>query len=379
MVYLDNCATTQVDKRAAQKALEMMCTDYGNPSSLHNMGTVALKNLYDARYSLAKVIAAPTDSVYFTSGATESNNLAIQGGCMGTGIIRGHIVTTSIEHSSVLGACKRMEEKGYHITYIKPDPVLHSINANDVINAVRSDTVMVSVMAVNNETGEILPLKEIIHGVRSKNPAALIHCDATQCFGKMPLKLYDYPVDYLSASGHKLHAPKGIGILYIRNGLTPVPFKYGGVQERKINPGTESVPLACAFGAAAELTQESGNQKMQYIINLKEYLKSSLYHRFPQVTFHEPGKVSPYVLNFSIQGYRSEQIIDYCSLHDIYLSAGSACSKGAKSYVLSQAGFSKWQIDGALRIGLSIYNTKEDIDRFVNVLSDYFNRGQAIS
>lgn len=373
MVYLDNCATTQVDKNAAQKALEMMCTDYGNPSSLHNMGTAALKSLYHARYSLAKIIAAPTDCIYFTSGATESNNLAIQGGCMGTGITRGHIVTTSIEHSSVLGACKRMEKKGYHITYIQPDPVSHSINANAIINAVRTDTVMVSVMAVNNETGEILPIKEIIHGVKNKNSSVLIHCDATQCFGKLPFKVHDYPVDYLSASGHKMHAPKGIGILYIKKGLMPVPFKYGGAQEGKINPGTESVPLACAFGAAAELIQESANQKMQRIISLKKHLKTSLLANFPRIAFNEPRKISPYVLNFSFYGYQSEQIIDYCSLHDVYLSAGSACSKGAKSYVLKQAGFTKWQIDGALRIGLSHYNTKEDINQFINVLSDFFH------
>lgn len=209
MIYLDNCATTQVKKEAAQKALEMMCTNYGNPSSLHNMGTIALKNLYEARYSLSKVIAAPTNTIYFTSGATESNNLAIQGGCAEMAVEKGHIVTTSIEHSSVLGACRKMEEKGYCITYIQPDSVSHSINANDIISAVNPSTVMVSIMAVNNETGEILPLKEIIDGVKTKNPKTLIHCDATQCFGKLPFKLHEYPVDYLSASGHKIHAPKG--------------------------------------------------------------------------------------------------------------------------------------------------------------------------
>lgn len=372
MIYLDNCATTQVKKEAAQKALEMMCTNYGNPSSLHNMGTIALKNLYEARYSLSKVIAAPTNTIYFTSGATESNNLAIQGGCAEMAVEKGHIVTTSIEHSSVLGACRKMEEKGYHITYIQPDSVSHSINANDIISAVNPSTVMVSIMAVNNETGEILPLKEIIDGVKTKNPKTLIHCDATQCFGKLPFKLHEYPVDYLSASGHKIHAPKGIGILYVRTGLMPVPFKYGGAQEGKINPGTESVPLACAFGVATESALESINQKIQYITQLKDYLKKSLNANFSHISFNEPKKTSPYILNFSFQGHDSEKIIDYCSLHDIYLSSSSACAKGRKSHVLKEAGFDEWQINGAVRIGLSIYNTTKDIDHLINVLSDYF-------
>lgn len=379
MVYLDNCATTQVGKEAAEKALEMMRTNYGNPSSLHNMGTTALKALYEARYSLAKVIAAPTNTIYFTSGATESNNLAIQGGCAEMGVNKGHIVTTAIEHSSVLGACRKMEENGYHVTYIRPDPISHSINANDIINAVNPNTVMVSVMAINNETGEILPLKKIINGVKAKNQKTLVHCDATQCFGKLPFKLYEYPVDYLSASGHKIHAPKGIGILYVRTGLFPVPFKYGGSQEGQITPGTESVPLACAFGAAAKSSLKSAAQNIQYVTQLKEYLIQSLQTAFPYVSFHEPKKVSPYILNFSFQGYLSEHILDYCSLHDIYLSASSACTKGRKSHVLKAAGFDKGQIDGALRIGLSIYNTKEDIDLFISILSDFFNDIYSIS
>lgn len=227
MIYFDNSATTCVDAEVADRAVEIMCRQFGNPSSLHGVGSSAYMELGIARNQIAKMIAARTGDIYFTSGGTESNNIAVQGAARACRWGK-HIVTTAIEHDSILKACAYLESGGWQVTYVAPNPDTHHIAAQDIIDAVRDDTVLVSVMFVNNETGEILPIKEIVNGVRKRNPKTLIHCDCVQGFGKLPFKLHVYDVDMISASAHKIHGPKGIGALYLRRPDLVFPLEFSG-------------------------------------------------------------------------------------------------------------------------------------------------------
>jgi len=319
------------------------------------------------------MLAVPTETVIFTSGATESNNIAILGTAAGQGSAMGHIVTTAIEHSSVLAPIRELEKRGFEVTYVYPDPVSHSVRAEDVVAAVRDDTVLLSMMSVNNETGAMLPLRETISEVRRKNGKTVIHCDATQSFGKMPFPLHSYPVDLVSASSHKIHGPKGVGFLYVRDGIAMEPHKYGGAQEKGVNPGTENVPGICGFGVAAENAMLHMSEHGEYVGKLKNHLKSLL-SDYDEVFFNESPNDSPYILNFSIKGVESANFVDFCSLNNVFVSAGSACSRGARSYVLENSGFEAWRVEGAVRVGLSHLNSREDMDGFVSVLAKFLSR-----
>lgn len=373
MIYFDNSATTRVDETAAERAVQIMRGQFGNPSSLHGVGAEAYGELGIARNQIAKMLAAKTDCVYFTSGGTESNNLAIQGGARANMKTGRHIVATAIEHDSVLFACQYMEQQGWRVTYVRPDPESHRISAEDVIGAVEADTALVSVMFVNNETGEILPLAEIVDGVRKKNPDTLIHTDCVQGFGKIPFKLFQYDVDMVSASAHKIHGPKGIGALYLRRRDMVEPLMYGGSQEGRISPGTESVPLACAFGEAADKALYRMTERLEQVANVRRRLEDRLLEKIPGAAVNSPSDASPYILNVSLPGIPSYDIINWLSMRQIYVSAGSACSKGAKSHVLQAMGFDGERIDTALRISLSKYNTFDEADLFVNALEDYLH------
>ena len=368
MIYLDNNSTTQTDKDAATKAFDLMVNNYGNPSSLHHFGMDAYQSLLNARYQVSRIISAKTEDIYFTSGGTESNNIAIRGAAMAEKGHGHHIVTTSIEHSSVLQCCRALEKEGFSVTYINPNPVTHTICASDIINAIREDTILLSVMQVNNETGELLPLEEIIQGVRDKNPSVKIHCDAVQGYGKIPLKTYALDLDFISASGHKIHAPKGIGLLYIKSGRQVIPLKYGGSQECRVNPGTENVPLACSFGIAAEKKILNMQKHFDHVLSLKKHLTERLSGEFGCIHINSPENSSPYVINFSVLGHQSSEVVDYMSMTDIYVSAGSACSKGSPSHVLAAAGYSRSIVSSALRISFSEYNTLHEIDTFADTL-----------
>lgn len=373
MIYFDNSATTQTDKDVAQLAYETMVTNFGNPSSLHFLGAESYKQLGIARNQIAKMLGAHTEKIYFTSGATESNNIAIHGGAIACKWGGKHIVTTSIEHDSVLKTVSFLEDSGWDVTKINPDNFSHHIQAKDIIDAVRPDTAIVSVMYVNNETGEILPLKEIIKGVREKNPHTLIHCDCVQGFGKIPFKLHDFDVDMLSASGHKLHAPKGIGMLYLKNKDTVCPLEYGGSQEAKINPGTESVPLACAFGLATDKALYGIHDNYNYVSGLREYLLQQLQKLVPDIIINSPKNCSPYIVNFSIPWIASSKLISFMSLHDVFLSSSSACTKNTPSHVLQAMQCNCEIVNGALRIGLCKYNTIQEIDKFICLLKEFLS------
>lgn len=365
MVYLDNSATTAVCPAAVQKAAWMMTECYGNPSSLHTLGFLAEQEVTAARRIAADWLGVKPTELVFTSGGTESNNLAILGGAEAKNRAGRHIVTTAVEHSSVQAAVAELERQGWEITRLMPD-ASGIITPEQVWEACRPDTVLVSVMMVNNETGARFGIERMIPGVRRQSPQALIHCDAVQAAGKLPLNLTRLGADLVSISGHKLHAPKGVGLLYIRRGVRVLPRTFGGGQESGLRSGTESTPLIAAMGAAIQALPSPAVQHTHYE-GLRQRLLAGLAER-EDIHFHLPPDGVPYVVHLSVPGIRSETMLHYLAEREIYVSSGSACSKGKHSPVLAAMGLSEREIDSALRISFCHANTPEDIDAFVEAL-----------
>jgi len=353
-----------------ERVTQMMGDGFGNPSSLHGKGSQAYRELGVARNQVAKMLGAHTSRIYFTSGATESNNLAIQGGGRANVKVGKHIVTTAIEHDSVLAACGYMELQGWRVTYVKPNPIDHCIHAEDVIKAVKPDTALLSVMYVNNETGEILPIQEIVRGVRQKNPRTRIHCDCVQGFGKLPFKLHEYDVDMVSVSGHKIHGPQGVGALYLRDEDMAVPLVYGGSQENGISPGTENIPGICGFGLASDMALYQMRKNYTHAEAMREYCTALLREYVPEAVINSPLHSSPYILNFSLPGRTSERLVRELSIRGIYVSAGSACSKGKPSHVLRAMGFPEERLYSALRLGFCKYTTRDELKALVAYLKE---------
>lgn len=368
MIYLDHSATTAVDREVAELAVEVLCRRFGNPSSQHYLGAEAYGLLGVARSQTAKVLGARPRQVFFTSGATESNNLAI-------GAIRQtagrHIVTTALEHESVLAPCRRLEQEGYAVMYLRPEPGRGSVTAGAVAAAVGPDTGLVSVQYVNNETGAINPIGEIAAAVRAKNPKTLIHCDCVQGYGKLPFPLHRFDVDLVSASAHKLYGPKGVGLLYARDPSVLRPLSFGGAQEGGIHPGTESTALIAAFGLAADRALYGMARRAEDVARVRRHLERLLRVHFPEVCVHSPADGSPYLLNFSLPGRSSQAMVAHLSRHEIYVSAGSACSRGARSHVLEAMGLPEAQLDSALRVSFGKDTTCADVEALVQCLTAF--------
>ncbi len=365
--YLDNSATTRVCEAAADKAYAVMTEIYGNPSSLHTMGFRAEQEMVAARVAVGKLIGAPPERLIFTSGGTEANNLAILGWAEAHPHGGRHIVTTAVEHSSVSAACDKLEAQGYTVTRLVP-AADGTITAEQIVDACRPDTGLVAVMLVNNETGARFPLEMAVAGIRRRSPQAHIHCDAVQAAGKIPVQAQRWGVDSLAASAHKIHGPKGCGVLYLRKEARVLPRNLGGKQECGLRCGTEAVPLIAAFGAAAQAMPPIPQQLAHYDA-LRQRLIEGL-RDDEGVVFHLPAGGVPYIIHLSVPGLRSETMLHFLAQREIYVSSGSACSKGAKSPVLTAMGLPAAEIDSALRISLSRENTEEDIDRFVKALHE---------
>ena len=361
--YLDNSATTAVCPQAADAVVRMMTVCYGNPSSLHTMGIEAEKVLSAARASVARLLGVPAETLLFTSGGTESNNLAILGGAAARSRQGRHAVTTAVEHPSVSAAFDQLEREGWTVTRIRPDPD-GTLPAERIVSACRDDTVLVSVMMVNNETGARHPLERMIPAVRRTAPRALIHTDAVQAAGRLALSAERLGVDLMTVSGHKIHAPKGVGALYVRKGVRLQPRQIGGGQERGLRSGTEAAPAIAAFGAAADAVPSVREQETLYR-TLRDRLLAGL---SPSAVCHLPPEGVPYIVNLSLPGFRSETLLHFLAEREIYVSSGSACSKGKKSPVLTAMGLSADQIDSALRISFSWDNTIDDVDRLTQAL-----------
>lgn len=359
--YLDNCATTVTSEKAAQKALAMMTSEYGNPSSLHRKGLRAELELTNAREIIAESLSVDASEIYFTSGSTESNNTVVFGVSNAKRRSGNKIVTTAIEHSSVMEACKKLESDGFEVIYLKPDES-GVVPMSAFEDAVDENTILVCVMAVNNEIGSIQNIERIGKIVKRKNPDAIFHCDAVQAYGKMVLKPKKWNVDTLCVSSHKVHGPKGVGALYIKKGVRITPLLYGGEQQKKTRPGTECAPLIAAFSVAVNEFDIANNR--EHAINLNNYLKSEL-KKLDCVTVNSADNALPYVLNISVKGIKSETMLHHLEEDDVYVSSSSACAKGKKSYVLKALNLPDDRIDTSLRISFSKYNTIEDVDAFL--------------
>lgn len=367
--YLDNSATTAVCRPAAEKAVYIMTQEYGNPSSLHTLGFAAEKEMTAARQAVAGLLGAAPDTIVFTSGGTEANNLAILGGAAAHRREGTHAVTTAVEHSSVSAAFDQLEKDGLTVDRLRPGTD-GMITAEQVADACREDTRLVSVMLVNNETGARFPVEEMVPLIRRRAPRALIHCDAVQAAGKIPVSAVRMGVDLLTISGHKLHAPKGSGALYIRKGVRILPRQIGGGQEHGLRSGTESTPLIAAFGEAIRALPTPASQQELYT-RLRDQLLDGLHalENHTPLHLHLPQVGVPYILNLSVPGLRSETLLHFLAQRGVYVSSGSACSKGHKSPVLTALGLPAADIDSALRISFSYTNTPADIDQLLDGLS----------
>ena len=367
LCYLDNSATTAVCKAAADKAYAMMTETFGNPSSLHTLGIRAETEITAAREAVADLIGARADEILFTSGGTEANNLAIIGGSTARVRVGKHIVITAVEHSSSAAAAAALEQQGYTVTRVMPDAD-GDITAEQMLAACRDDTVLVSMMLVNNETGAIFPVGETAAALAKRFPNARMHCDAVQAVGKLAVNVKRLGVHFLTVSAHKLHAPKGCGALYIRKGERVRPLICGGEQEKGVRGGTEAAPLIAAFGAAiGELPPIPAHAA--HMQALCDRLTAAL-GGVEGIVFHRPKRHLPAIVNFSVVGYRSETMLHYLASKEIYVSSGSACAKGKPSEVLTAMGLPKREADSALRISFSRDNTEQDVDRLVDAIHE---------
>jgi len=358
-VYLDNSSTTKPCPLAVKYINDSLSDCWGNPSSLHLLGVEAEERINAARKAVADTLHCRSDEIYFTGSGTEANNTAIFGAARSRKKRGKRIVTTEIEHSSVLEAMKVLEEEGFEVIRLKPD-INGKISEEDIKNAITTDTVLVSIMLVNNETGTIEPVKAAADAIKAISSPALLHCDAVQAFGKMKTEPYKLGVDLLTASGHKIHGPKGIGFLYIKKGIHIKPYILGGGQESGMRSGTESVPLISGlYGALKELPDPDKQAERQ--LQLWNYAKEKLLST-GLVEINSCDSVLPYVLNVSVSGYRSETLLHFLENSGIYVSSGSACAKGEGSYVLRAMGLDKKRVDSALRISFSRYSTESEID-----------------
>ena len=361
-IYLDNAATTRVCPEAARAALEAMTEGYGNPSSGYALGQAAAAALKEHRAAVAGRLGCAPEELVFTSCGTEGDNWAVRAAAE-YGRRKGrHIITTAIEHAAVLEPVKALAAQGYEVTYLKPDRSGH-VSPDALRAALRPDTVLVSMMLVYHELGTLLPVAEAAQAIRDAGSPALLHCDAVQAFLKVPFTPAELGVDLLTLSGHKIRAPKGIGVQYIRRGLNLKPLLTGGGQEGGLRPGTEPTAQAAALAAACAAGQEDYPARIQEI---KESALESL-SAVPGLEIISRGD-APHICAVSLPGYRSEVLMNFLEARGIYVSRSSACKKGARSHVLEAIGLPPPVIDGALRVGLSRYTTAEEIDAFCDAL-----------
>ena len=370
-IYLDNSATTKVYSEAAKAAFDVMTENYGNPSSLHMKGVEAEKVLEQARKDIAEALGANPDGLYFTSGGTEANNLAVIGGALAKKRRGNKVVVSAYEHDSVIKSAKQLETMGFSVTYLMPDEN-GIITPASVFETVDEKTVLVSVMLVNNEIGAINPIKEICAAAKRKNPEVVFHTDAVQGFCKVPFKAEKSGVDLVTVTAHKIGGPKGTGALWIKKGARVMPNHFGGEQEKQLRPGTQAMPLIAAFGKAVQLETESAAERKEHMKMLESYFKESIFG-IEGILLNSKENAIPNIVNISVPGIRSEIMLHFLENRGIYVSSGSACALGAKSHVLAAMGYDSARIDSAVRISFGRETEKEDIDELVAALKDAMN------
>ena len=365
-VYFDNAATTRVRPEAVTKMTEVMTEQYGNPSSTHFLGRQAKELLETSRHEIASVIGAKPEEIFFTSGGTEADNLAIFGAAGAMRHRGNHIVTTMIEHDAVLRPFEQLQESGWDVSYVRPDEG-GRISPDDIIAAMRDDTVLVSVMLVNNETGVQNDISQISDEIEKMNRPVIFHTDAAQALCKLPFKVKELGVDLLSLSGHKIHAPQGVGALYVKSGVKLSPTLFGGSQEGGLRAGTEALPAIAAFGVSAKLGYSEMSDKNEKVKAVREGIVSSLRERIPEAVIIGEDTI-PHILSISLPGYKSEVLMNYMEAEGICVSKSSACKKGKRSHVLEAMGLKNEVIDGAIRLSFSGDNTESEAEYFIEKL-----------
>ena len=357
--YLDNAATTRVCPEAAQAALAAMLECYGNPSSTHTRGREAKKLLDRARRQVADALGCEAGELVFTSCGSESDNWAILSGAEAMARSGRHVISSQAEHDAVRRSMEELERRGFEVTMLRPDRT-GAVDPAAVRAALRPDTVLVSLMLVNNETGAVTDVAAVSRMLREAGSRALLHTDAVQAFMKLPFSPKTLGADLVSVSGHKIHAPKGIGALYIRKGLRLRPLILGGAQEEGRRAGTEAVPQIAAFGEAARIAKAGLAENAARMAALKAQTAQTLSAAIPELRIVETA--APHILSLSLPGFRSEVLMNFLEAREIYVSRSSACKKGARSHVLEAVGMEPRLIDGALRVGFSRMSTREDAE-----------------
>jgi cysteine desulfurase len=342
-----------------------MTDTFGNPSSLHKTGINAELEIESSRKIIAGALTANPNDIYFTSGATESNVTIIRGAWEAHGKHKKRVVVSAVEHPSVSEAIRVIESQGAEVIRINPNKK-GMFDPDDFAEAVNDNTFLCSCMSINNETGTIFPVKKIFAAVKQKNPGCITHTDAVQAFMKMPIKASDIGADCITLSAHKIHGSKGAGAMYIKKGIRIAPLIPGGGQERGMRSGTEAVSAIAAFGAAVKLLRPDMTKTFEYISELKKLLCTEL-SELPFITINSPDEysTSPFIVNFRVQGIRSEIMLHYLESKDIYISSGSACSKGKNNGVLTAFGTSPKAADESVRVSFSRDNTKRDISELI--------------
>ncbi len=364
-VYLDNSATTRPYPGVSEEIARIMLTEYGNPSSLHRKGSAGERLLQSSRRMLAEILDVGSDEIIFTSGGTESNNMAVLGAARRYRKRGNHLITTAIEHSSVLEPFTLLEKEGFEVSYLIPNEQ-GIVSPEQIAQALTSGTVLVSIMHVNNEIGSIQPLSQIAALLREKKPEIIFHVDAVQSFTKLPLSPRDQGIDLLSISAHKFHGPRGAGALYLREGILLEPLLRGGGHEKGLRPGTENTPGVWGMALAAKLSFENRQEKLEKLQSLKEQFITSLAAEHPWIRLNGPGREegAPHIFNISFPGLKGEIILHALEEHGIYVSTGSACHSGANSpsHVLQALKLDQESLDGAIRFSLSHLNTRAEIE-----------------
>ena len=379
IIYLDNAATTKVNEKVFEEMKPYFTEYYGNPSSVYSFAGTAEKAVASARQKIADLIGAKSDEIYFTGGGSESDNWALKATAEAYANKGKHIITTKIEHHAILHTCEYLEKKGYEVTYLDVDGE-GFVNLKELEAAIRPDTILISVMTANNEIGTVEPIYEI--GQIAKKHGVLFHTDAVQAFGHIPINVDEMNIDMLSASGHKINGPKGIGIMYIRKGVKIKSFIHGGAQERQRRAGTHNVPGIVGFGKAAELAGSQMKERMEYESNLRNYFIDRVSKEIPYAVLNGPKENRlPNNANFCFRFIEGESMLILLDNNGICASSGSACTSGSldPSHVLLAIGRPHEIAHGSLRVTLSHETTKEDIDFTVDKLKLIIERLRSMS
>lgn len=361
--YLDNAATTMVNPEVIETITKAMAEHWANPSSLYTPGAHSELALNKARADVARTLGATAGEVYFTGCGSEGNNLAILGAAR-TRKWGKRIVCTGFEHPSVALPMQRLAQEGYDVQFVAPEADGH-LNVDKMLELVDKNTILVAAMQVNNETGTAVDVARLAAGVKARNDRTAVHVDGVQAWMRVPVRLAN--IDSYSVSGHKIHAPKGIGALYLRKGYHIEPPYLGGGQEKGMRPGTENLPYAIGMAKAATLLSRTLPQRHKTLVELNTRLRGGL-KQFPEVTLNSPEDAVPEVLNFSLNVIRSETMLHHLETMGVYVSSGSACSKGAASHTLTAMGLEPRRIDTAIRASFCADNTPEDVDALLEGL-----------